>query len=132
MSNGKCAFIPDGYTLEVTLPETEWYPEVKVEYRPAMIEERIRVSKKIGATKNTEDGVLTAEKIAREAMAAHVVSWGLELPIDATGMARLESHFSADLFNLVMGYKSLGELYRAAGKEPPEQPENLLEASEKN
>lgn len=114
--NAKFGFIADGYTLDHMIPETEFYPEVNITFRPATPTERSTNTRKvINLDKN--DRCADAEKEAAEFIAKHLKSWDLMAPpvsegaepqpveITVNNILRLESHLSGELYSVVLGEK---------------------------
>lgn len=116
-------FIPDGYTLEATIPETQWYREIKIQYRPALPDEVAVILGRIRhlMANGTESGILSAEKASREAIKNHLVWWDQHPDVDSQEFSALlpnmENHLQAKLFNVVMG---------------SDVPDDAREAAEKN
>lgn len=110
-SNGRCAFIPDGYTRDGFIEGTKFHPGARFVYRPATSTERAVVNGAIQFeyAKGTEEGFSRTEKLAAELLVSHVVRWdiadpdGNEVKLTAKNALRIEPHLFNRMYRVVMG-----------------------------
>ncbi len=81
-SNGRCAFIPDGYMRDGFIEATDFHPAVKFVYRPTTITERtvINGTVRCAYAKMTEEGFAESELLGVKALANHIHSWDVQDP----------------------------------------------------
>lgn len=99
------AFIDDGYTEDVTLPEIPGIaPEIRISFRPMTAGE---LGVHIHATeKMTEQEI---RKAIAEQCASHIVSWDVRnsknetVPIKAESMLKIKEHRFLSLWRVVKG-----------------------------
>lgn len=97
------AIIDDGYTIPVTIPASNRYPETSIVYRPPTTREL----RKIDAAMKCDD-VDAAVTASVEYVAAHLSSWDIAtaagpMPISVATVERLEPVLFAVIFNLTRG-----------------------------
>jgi len=109
--NGKCAFIPDGYTRDGFIAATEFHPDVRFTYRPSTVIQRTVVNGliRIEHAKGTETGLAKTEELAAELVASHVVTWdivdpdGAEVEVTADNVLQNEPHLFNRMYLIIMG-----------------------------
>ena len=109
--NGKCAFIPDGYTRDGFIAETDFHPNVQFVYRPTTVTERSVVNGLIRFehAKGTEAGFAKTENLAAECMASHLVSWdivdsdGEDVLLSPFNVLYVEPHAFNRMYQIIMG-----------------------------
>lgn len=104
--NQRCGIILDGYTLDQTIPESEFHPEVEITFRPLS---KVQVADMLGRIAKHYENPAKGEEIAAEILANQVKAWSLldhngnSVPINKEMMKALEPHLSAEIFDLVRG-----------------------------
>lgn len=112
----KRGVILDGYTLDHTIPETEYHEAVTLKFRPVTKLEYADITDRISKAASPAKG----EEIAANVIVNQVKEWDLKaydpadpdndekaspLKISEENAGKLEPHLSASIFNLVMGYE---------------------------
>lgn len=116
--NGKCVFIPDGYTRDGFIESTKFHGDMRFVYRPTTVTERAVINGGIRFeyAKGTEQGFVASEKKAADALASHMVSWdvtapnGDEVKLTADNALRIEPHLFIRLYEIIMGESLSDEL----------------------
>jgi hypothetical protein len=109
--NGRCAFIPDGYTRNGFIDGTDYHPDIRFVYRPSTITERTVVNGSIRFeyAKATEEGFAASEELAADLLASHLVKWditdpdGKEVEVTAENALRVEPHAFNRIYKIIMG-----------------------------
>lgn len=96
------AIIDDGYTIPVTIPASNRYPETSIKYRPPTTRELRKID---AALSGDVDAAVTASV---EYVVAHLCSWNVAtaagpMPITVATVERLEPVLFAVIFNLTRG-----------------------------
>lgn len=110
-SNGRCVFIPDGYTREGFIEGNEFHGPIHFFYRPTTVTDRTVVNGLIRFeyAKATEKGYAKSERLAGELLESHLVSWdvtdpdGDEVALTADNILRADPHAFNRLYKIVMG-----------------------------
>lgn len=106
----KCGFIPDGYTLTETIPETERLPAVTITFRPML---GPAVSLLVSGQNQfmlAKDGIAKAAQLGVDTVMAQLVSWdltdheGKAASVEAKTVARLDPDLFEAIFSRITGW----------------------------
>ena len=109
--NGRCAYIPDGYTRDGFIEGTDFHPDVRFTYRPTTVVERTVVDGliRLEHAKGTETGLAKTEELAGDFLVSHLVGWditdpdGNDVDLNAKNALGIEPHLFNRLYSIVMG-----------------------------